>query len=741
MIGLGLSSRNASFFGLSDQEVIEQLLLENYSGAAAAYSLRKISGAYSGPAIRVLRDSDSSETDIGFDGDGNLDTTAIATFCGSNNGFVTRWYDQSGNGNDAIQTTPSSQPKIYDGTDGLVLENGKPAVEFDSDFLSSPNTDKFDELSVFFVAIKPNTQANSAFVSRLGDSSGSGEKKGDFHLRSDSAFIRTIAGDSDGSQYLYTEPNTRSVFSFLWDGSVQSAINTPLGNGEAVVRIDSNIVDQTATDGNFNSGTDQLRINATHTIANDVGRYQEIILYNSDQSSNRSGIETNIGSYYTTNSPLLDTYTGAAAAYSLRKLSDSYSGSAIRVRRDNDDQEQDIGFNLFEGLDTQALIDFCGSNNGFVTVLYDQSGNSIDLSQGTPSFQPKIHDSTNGVNMLNGKPAMAFVGDMVVTNTSISSTPSEYWASWVARRYTASEGTSGNRGLFDTFGNRMVFDTQISGWMYDGAYTGNPIDYNNEQRFVFLDLQTGSGNAKAYVNKELHDTDTFSERSITGDTRLGFGGSSFMIGDIQEFVIWTTNQSSNRAAVETNINDFYNVWGTFDFDLTPVDIAFVGALNEWTVAITGEFSRESSATDTQKYTTAMAVDGRDPSVAYSRLNLKTTVDLVDTSTQTTYTATGYIYTTAPETADGVITFRLSGQDVSSVSSFSDLNLTATDFTPNLPDLTPAGQLVTGWEGRVTLEADPASPVVINGSTYNASSNNDWDSQPSGAYQSFLVFTF
>jgi hypothetical protein len=41
---------------------------------------------------------------------------------------------------------------------------------------------------------------------------------------------------------------------------------------------------------------------------------------------------------------LLDTYSGAAVAYSLRKLRTAYSGSAIRVRRSSDNAEQDFGF-------------------------------------------------------------------------------------------------------------------------------------------------------------------------------------------------------------------------------------------------------------------------------------------------------------------------------------------------------------------------------------------------------------
>jgi hypothetical protein len=59
---------------------------------------------------------------------------------------------------------------------------------------------------------------------------------------------------------------------------------------------------------------------------------------------------------------LLDLYPNAAVAYSLRKLRTTYSGSAIRVRRTSDNTEQDIGFDSFGNLDTEALLDFVGYN-------------------------------------------------------------------------------------------------------------------------------------------------------------------------------------------------------------------------------------------------------------------------------------------------------------------------------------------------------------------------------------------
>ena len=113
----------------------------------------------------------------------------------------------------------------------------------------------------------------------------------------------------------------------------------------------------------------------------------EIILYTSDKSSVRTSIESNIGGYFTQNTPLLDTYSGAAAAYSLRLLdSTAYVGSAIRVRRSSDNTEQDIGFNVFGELDTVSLLAFAGTGDAFVKTWYDQSGNSNDATQTNDGF-------------------------------------------------------------------------------------------------------------------------------------------------------------------------------------------------------------------------------------------------------------------------------------------------------------------------------------------------------------------
>jgi hypothetical protein len=81
----------------------------------------------------VRRSSDNAEQDIGFSA-GELDQTALLAFVGLGNGFVTVWYDQSGFGRNAAQTTPANQPRIVNA--GVVeTQNGKPAI-----FLNGTNS-------------------------------------------------------------------------------------------------------------------------------------------------------------------------------------------------------------------------------------------------------------------------------------------------------------------------------------------------------------------------------------------------------------------------------------------------------------------------------------------------------------------------------------------------------------------------------------------------------------------------
>ena len=115
--------------------------------------------------------------------------------------------------------------------------------------------------------------------------------------------------------------------------------------------------------------------------------------------------------------------TGLWALYGLTKMLSNYSGSAIRVRRSNDDAEQNIGF-TGTALDTAALATFVGANSAFVTTWYDQSGNSNNMLQATTARQPRIVNA----GVYDGKLVFNPSGlddSMATVATSSASTPSK----------------------------------------------------------------------------------------------------------------------------------------------------------------------------------------------------------------------------------------------------------------------------------------------------------------------------
>lgn len=90
----------------------------------AIFGMRKMRAAYIGSCIRIRRDDDKAELDIGFDANGAVDMVALAAFIGTtvipyvspSKGSVVKWYDQSGNGYDAVAPTEAAAaqfPRIH----------------------------------------------------------------------------------------------------------------------------------------------------------------------------------------------------------------------------------------------------------------------------------------------------------------------------------------------------------------------------------------------------------------------------------------------------------------------------------------------------------------------------------------------------------------------------------------------------------------------------------------------------
>jgi hypothetical protein len=286
---------------------------------------------------------------------------------------------------------------------------------------------------------------------------------------------------------------------------------------------------------------------------------QELLFWNGSKlTSDRTSIESNVGDYFTQNTPLLDTYSGAAAAYSLRLLDSTYTGSAIRVRRSSDNTEQDINFNVFGELDTVSLLAFAGAGDAFVKTWYDQSGNSNDATQTTTANHPQIV-SSGAVVTENGKPAVQFDG---VSEFLEGSSGYDFSAMFATSVYS---GMSLNDHILG------AQSTNNDGWRLHGrsdarlrVATSN-VDISGVSNLGTHCIQSStiaSGTATNYLNS----VDSASASVTIGTTTsISFKiGTSYQFeyasGKIQEVIFYTSDQSSNRTGIETNVNTFYSIF-------------------------------------------------------------------------------------------------------------------------------------------------------------------------------------
>lgn len=92
----------------------------NYFYGLRAYNRASCTGLVR--ALQVTRASDSTSRDITILANCRLDIATLTSFLASTTGVVTKWYDQTGNGNDATNT--ASVPPLI----ALNVLNGYPAV-------------------------------------------------------------------------------------------------------------------------------------------------------------------------------------------------------------------------------------------------------------------------------------------------------------------------------------------------------------------------------------------------------------------------------------------------------------------------------------------------------------------------------------------------------------------------------------------------------------------------------------
>tara|TARA_Y100000004_G_scaffold196786_1_gene268047 strand:- start:3340 stop:4152 length:813 start_codon:yes stop_codon:yes gene_type:complete len=263
--------------------------------------------------MKVRESGNDYTADVAFDDDGFVSASSLVAnksnvsaggptlgdfIGGSNDGFVHTWYDQSGKGSNATDAAgspaPANQPKIYS-SGSLITDvtsgTARAALEFDTaDRLNFSNSGlQHGSLAVFTTSrvVGVATQIPWFISYRLG---GAGNNFVGAYYTGGYLYFYYAAALSEAKHLLTDSPGSstlvdkRRLHSYLASTSQQSLIE----NGT------------TASDASPSAITDAFVGDATQIGIGSVlgdghnGKFQEFIVYDSDQISNNAGIVADI---------------------------------------------------------------------------------------------------------------------------------------------------------------------------------------------------------------------------------------------------------------------------------------------------------------------------------------------------------------------------------------------------------------------------------------------------------------
>ena len=259
------------YHSVSSNKTVSNRLLDIFTNSVGAWSVRKVRTLYTGYCMEVY--NGTSYSDISFDSNGDLDVSAIASHCGTNDGFVSKLYDQSGNSYTASQTDSAKMPKIYDGTSqSVIFKNGKPVIEY----LPNPGTGEVYASLVLDTSLSINVTTAHFFLVTGRDSG----RRGVWRNGYPGPYNRYVAqmGNSGGAgvgQNLYVNgaasavTNKQEFAGAIGAQAVYNSKQTLNGNNQGI-----------GSDGNGMHDT------------------QEIIIFDSAMDDDREAIENNQNAYF-----------------------------------------------------------------------------------------------------------------------------------------------------------------------------------------------------------------------------------------------------------------------------------------------------------------------------------------------------------------------------------------------------------------------------------------------------------
>ncbi len=196
--------------------------------------------------------------------------------------------------------------------------------------------------------------------------------------------------------------------------------------------------------------------------------------------------------------------------------------------------------------------------NGFVDTWFDQSGNSNDAEQATAGNQPKIVNSgslvANGIDFDGSNDRLTIPNDLIASINSASSF-------LVAKSDTVSSSRIALALSHSTSNFRFYAGALLSSkfnFGYQDTALKIELGAADTNKHLFTSI-AGSSNAEAF----LDGTSKGTVSSVDGKSTLSSGGigsintGNFWSGTIEEVIVYNTDQSANRVALETNIQTAY----------------------------------------------------------------------------------------------------------------------------------------------------------------------------------------
>lgn len=268
------------------------------------------------------------------------------------------------------------------------------------------------------------------------------------------------------------------------------------------------------------------------------------------------------------------TYSKISLAYSIaRKLRDTYSEAAAIIRRPSDEADLEVGF-VNNELDTAAIINHVGTENGWLKRWRDQAANGYWLEQGTQTVL--VSQGGTIFTGANSKPVVNFPGTSHDLDRSISlfdCTGAQEFSFWAVYKQDSSQGinqiflltqggvTQNFASLYATYSdNNLYFDH--GGSTGGRLVVGQPAGWDDT--YHILEAHRNGADMSIIVDGVTLASRDNVATSMSNITGMLYGGKGTPTGEVKggihEMVfakVGTTD--TERTIVRQNMANYYNI--------------------------------------------------------------------------------------------------------------------------------------------------------------------------------------